>query len=875
MRGLIANLLSCAAIILVPTGCAVAQTQIPVVIGAGASSAEKIAAEELSTHLQRLYPDQRFPVSTSAARGAAHIILGTPKSQPLLERYVPAGQLVKPESFVVTTAKDGNAEVGVVAGADPRGVLYGVYGLLEKLGYGFYMSYNTEPPPRPGPFRFDGWKLTDAPLFPDRAVFPWHNFLSGASAWELSDWQHWMTQIERMRYNTVMVHWYGNSPVFTWSFNGRTKPTGYFTSTAKGREWGTEHVNDVRRLFGGGVFTGPFFGSSVALVPDDQRIQAALSLMQQVFGYAHDRDMHVAFVLDVDTLAANPQELIQTLPASARVGSGNFQLANPDTPEGYEYYRAEISALFGLYPQIDRLVAFLRIEQMPWQGIKMENLPEPWKTQFAAAVEKNPSLRNDRTAIPMFVTSRMIAAFERILRGLGRTDVELAGSAFAYEHLAAADFFFPPQVGLPVMDQAESMEAQGTEEVMQRVGAHRKIYPVFWANHDGRGYMTRPVTPFPNFATFLRQRASTGVSIIMWDTRPIDLYFKSLSAQIWQQTENQPLAVTTREMAAHTFGEAAGESGGEYLLKWVSESPRFGRETTDRYITALLKAPSEVLTKCHERLDLLAKIGQGPLAATGKQWVDYYSGLERFIIGTFESQTAWERAQAARDEGDIEKARRALRESQPESVIEQYAQFSSLGGITRGEQGIIVTLNLRWLPYIVSERQAEGLEPIRYKFEPTFHEALAMDSGVNTFYFDHERHIWKGLGEKETGRPVFVDTPDAPTDAVCSTGLRLERGLAFQLAPMMGDHLVAGAYTVHLFFAPQPAIADINLRGSTAQLPAVEKLKIQPGGTEPVEISRTLDVTQGSLRVAISPTFGTVFVCGAILDPMANIPSAK
>ena len=112
--------------------------------------------------------------------------------------------------------------------------------------------------------------------------------------------------------------------------------------------------------------------------------------------------MHVAFVLDVDTLAANPQELIEPcrpVPAWARV---RFQLANPD-PGGLRITKPRSSALFGTYPQIDRLVAFLRIEQMPWNGIKLENLPESWKAQFAAAVEKNPAFRNDRTAIPMFV----------------------------------------------------------------------------------------------------------------------------------------------------------------------------------------------------------------------------------------------------------------------------------------------------------------------------------------------------------------------------------------------------------------------------------------------------------------------------------------
>ena len=43
-------------------------------------------------------------------------------------------------------------------------------------------------------------------------------------------------------------------------------------------------------------------------------------------------------------------------------------------------------------------------------------------------------------------------------------------------------YFLAPQIGVLVMDQAETMEAQGTEELLQRIGAHRKIYPVFWAS---------------------------------------------------------------------------------------------------------------------------------------------------------------------------------------------------------------------------------------------------------------------------------------------------------------------------------------------------------------------------------------------------------
>ena len=85
---------------------------------------EKLAGEELATHLQRLYPDQHFSVTTTVSSDGPRILLGTLKSQPKLSRYVPEARLTKPESFVITTAREGNAEIGVVAGEAIIGIHY-------------------------------------------------------------------------------------------------------------------------------------------------------------------------------------------------------------------------------------------------------------------------------------------------------------------------------------------------------------------------------------------------------------------------------------------------------------------------------------------------------------------------------------------------------------------------------------------------------------------------------------------------------------------------------------------------------------------------------------------------------------------------------
>jgi len=131
---------------------------------------------------------------------------------------------------------------------------HGVYRLLERLGCGFYLSFDTLPCEPPAEFSFDRWAMSDAPLAPVRMVFNWHNFLSGCSTWNVEHWQRWIAQSQKMGYNGGMVHAYGNNPMAGFRFRGRDKPVGYLSSTRVGRDWSTNHVNDVRRLWGGEVF---------------------------------------------------------------------------------------------------------------------------------------------------------------------------------------------------------------------------------------------------------------------------------------------------------------------------------------------------------------------------------------------------------------------------------------------------------------------------------------------------------------------------------------------------------------------------------------------------------------------------------------------
>jgi len=653
---------------------------------------------------------------------------------------------------------------------------------------------------------------SNRPLVPERIVFNWHNFLSGCSTWNLEDWQRWTAQSQKMGYNAIMVHAYGNNPMAGFTFQGKPKPVGYLSTTVKGRDWSTMHVNDVRRLVGGEVFDGPVFGADAAMVPDECRVEAAQELMGKVFADAAQRDMGVVFAVDVDTPTANPPELVALLPKSARFEIGakaysnvgkvapSLWLPNPDTPEGYGYYRAQVAGLLKVYPQITKLVVWFRRGGTPWMELKVADLPDAWQTEYAAEIARTPEAEKYWHSAGLFAIGKIVKAFERARKECGAGGTHIAAGTWGFEFLRASDRFFPAGVSLLGLDYDVIHERPqlGTAEsraVIGEVGARRPVIPIIWAHHDDGHYIGRPYTPLNDFHSKLVDAKAAGFGVIHWTTRPLDLYFASHARQVFEATKDEPLRATCDAFAAETLGEPGL---GPYLSKWITEAPRFARETSDHLIDRPLTNCAVVIAGCRDRLAML-EAEKGPNA-------DYYRGLERFTAAFFETHDLFQRAQMAFTSNHVAQARSLMTTCSPESVIKQFAAFSSIGGMTRGEKGLVVSLNTRWLVYYLRLRQMLGMEPVRYNFGPTSHDPLAQAPGRFTYFFDAEHNMWQTLGTEETGAETFA----APSVAaeIGRHGVRSDKPLTLAVRPIAHKApLLPGDYRLRLQFVDPDSTA--------------------------------------------------------------------
>ncbi len=763
------------------------------------------SAAEMVKYLDQLYKNADFSLIDDGGNADIQFLL----SSQVAENGIEISDLPeKQESFKIVNDK---GKIIIVA-PDERGLLNGTYALLEKLGYGFYISGDVLPESKKW-VGFKGWEMEDEPLTGDRFVFNWHNFLSGCTGWNLPDWQLWIDQANKMRYNGIMVHAYGNNPMFSFEYLGEKKATGYLNNTSIGRDWGNQNVNDVRRMAGGEIFDGPVYGAEASMAPEEDKEKAATELMQQVFSYAEDRGTKVIFALDFDTWMANPRNIIEKLPAEAVFELGNGHLTpNPEHPDGFAYYEQVLRSLLEMYPEIDQLSVWHRRPSMQpsqgtiWMNFPYEKLPDHWKKEYLGILKDHPEIANDLQASGMFAYSKVVKALLKARESV-KPELEISSGSWQFHFVKYADLFFPEDVALLPLDWQVVFDQAEAKEILAKAGANRDVYPIIWAHHDDHRYIGRPYQPWENLTDMLSERNSKGFGIIHWTTRPLDLYFTSSARQVWKSTENEPLKITVEKYVTDLFGKQDDQLS-DYYNSWLTNGPMFGRETSDHFIDLGkqklghgLESWEEMKEKTLQRLEqinALPRIDENRLLAYQKQ-------MEEFYLSFFEDQILLQNAFELTEAGKNDEAIEMLKNADPENTIQKYVEAIENIGFTPGEKALVFSMNTRGLVDFYNLEQRLGIRPVRFLFSPTQHDPLAQSPGHITYFIDEENNWWRCLWEHEMKENQFMNEGG-------KTALILDDELEFQLGTMHGKPLPDGIYQMDINIPGDQDVEELILK---------------------------------------------------------------
>jgi hypothetical protein len=752
------------------------------------------AAGEMVKYLDRLYENADFSLLENGPGADIQYLLSSQASAYGIDTIELPG---KQEGFKIINDQ---GKILLLA-PDEKGLLNGTYALLEKLGCGFYISGDVLPAPKKWA-GFEGWEMEDEPLTGDRFLFDWHNFLSGCTGWNLPEWQLWIDQANKMRYSGIMVHAYGNNPMFSFKYLGEKKATGYLNNTTSGRDWGNQHVSDVRRMAGGEIFDAALYGAEASMAPEEDKEAAATALMQQVFRYAEERGTKVIFALDFDTWMANPRNILEKLPEEALFELGNGHLAaNPEHPDGFAYYEHVLRSLLEMYPEIDQLSVWHRRPSPEpglgtiWMNFPYEKLPDHWKREYLNILSVHPEITNDLQASSMFAYSKVLRALQKA-RASVKPELEISSGSWQFQYVKYADLFFPEDVALLPLDWQVVFDQPEAKAILAQAGANRDVYPIIWAHHDDHRYIGRPYKPWENLSDMLAERNAKGFGIIHWTTRPLDLYFASSARQVWRSTMNEPLKNTVGKYVSDLFGKQDDQLS-DYYYTWLTEGPMFGRETSDHFIDPGkqklgqgLESWEEMREKTLQRLEQIRALP----GIDDNNLLKYQQQMEEFYGSFFENQILFQKAFDLAEEGEMDEAVEIIKHADPENAIRKYVQAIENIGFTAGEKALVFSMNTRWLADFYNLEQRLGMRPVRFLFSPTQHDSLAQAPGHYTYFIDEENNWWRCLWKHEMSVNNFVIEGG-------ETALLLDDELAFQLGTMHGQPLPDGVYQMDVMLA--------------------------------------------------------------------------
>jgi len=197
--------------------------------------------------------------------------------------------------------------------------------------------------------------------FAIRGTLPWHNFLSGPTAWNEADYREYLDRMKAMELNLIVFHCYTGGheryvtyvePLIKIRYRDVT-PLAALDTTLTAR-WGYRPMKVKDFPYGTDqLFKLPdgaeAFGADCALLArdNDDRYRRCQELMRKVMDMAHERGIKFAIGFEV---GVHPPEFASIAPGGTHLWG---TIGDPTKPASQEILRATIDDIFKVYPGID------------------------------------------------------------------------------------------------------------------------------------------------------------------------------------------------------------------------------------------------------------------------------------------------------------------------------------------------------------------------------------------------------------------------------------------------------------------------------------------------------------------------------------------
>lgn len=506
----------------------------PIVVGARPHETERYAAGELARYLYLLTGRTSAIVAALPARGTA-IVLSARQAAALGIRA--DRRKLGDQGYRIAAVVQGGRTVVAVAAAKPAGTLYGVYGLLEELGMGFYAGGDTFPE-RPAAATLPaGFDHAAAPAFTVRGNMLHYNFLCGPTTWGLGDYKFYFDQLARMRCNMLLMHWYDGEPGAAYEVDGEYLAGGV-TPNSLTKPWGalaalrtSQFSFGTGRFFDEEIFSSPAGEDMPDLLTEVKRSEAMFS---EATRYARTAAINVAAGFEAPR--TDPTQPREQARFKARVRQ--FLLRNPHLTH-LALWQHESGGCVGSEPPKAGTPAADLLEQQRKYFFHLGNEQRVWEAarfgrfaEFALDV-----LQEVRPGLPL------------VLIGWGGDRwMQFADFCVGY------DKYLPRNVIFTCHDNIDASMGPNVSSPWGMLPPERERWAMPWVEGDIEACDVRQphVESLGLLAPDALARGCQGLLTLQWRTRDVEEETGYIARYAWN-TSLAP-AQFYRDLARHSFG---------------------------------------------------------------------------------------------------------------------------------------------------------------------------------------------------------------------------------------------------------------------------------------------------------------------------------
>jgi len=552
-----------------------------------------------------------------------------------------------------------------------------------------------------------------------RGTLPWHNFLSGPTAWDEGDYERYLNRLKELGLNFVGFHCYTGGaeryapyvePMIRIEYRDVVPAAGFDTSlTAR---WGYRPLRVRDFAFGmGKVFPMPegaeAFGARCAVLARDNeaRYRRAQDLMRRVLAMAHERGIQMAMGFE---FGIHPPEFASIVPPDSWIRGA--MLPDPTHPASIEILRATIDDILRAYPSIDWIWLWLHEHTM---YVGRPEMSDEFRKLYAKEGSVFEEAGNEGTRFTgVWSLAYIRQAYSYIREKSPNVKVAIGGwggGTQLPDILLGLDKVLPKDIVFTCLNPNQGLSPQPA--FLARIAGNRPVWAIPWLEGDQQLWHLQPrVARMREHVKLAHEQKLDGIVAIHWRTEETRLNLHTFAHFAREPSSPATVEAIYQQDCTAQFGERAGTTLAPILARIDREgllgspnspeyfpyNPRWGR--VDGQLKNRLKdllATTESLRAQTEdarhrgNLDWLAANLQFTLLLdeVGQKLEPAYTLKDRWLTGKIDPARLAAEKKAALSEFKA-------------APIEQLFQTYAGRVRSRGELGVLSALNQKlWLQY--------------------------------------------------------------------------------------------------------------------------------------------------------------------------------